>query len=175
MEIITPSLSRIDKSFDETRTQEYDLVLQVNERSCAYSVFNHGKNSYIALEAYDISLSGLAEQIHWLKNPFRSVHILVENNRSTLIPGVLFNESEKETYLNFSLDSIEDEKIRFDRLGVLEVVNIFGTGKNLDDDICNVFPDAKVCHLSSFLIETIWMNFKNLIQEKKMSYASRAI
>jgi hypothetical protein len=167
MEKAPSSFSKADRSFDETRTMDYDLVLQVAERSCAYSVFDQGRNSYIALEAYDISLSGMAEQIHWLKNPFRSVHILVENNRSTLIPGVLFNESEKETYLNFSLDSIEDEKIRFDRLGMLEVVNIFGTGKNLDDDICNVFPDAKVCHLSSFLIETIWMNFKNLIQEKK--------
>jgi hypothetical protein len=168
MEKVAPAFSKIDKSFEETRTLDYDLVLQVTDRSCAYSIFDHSKNSYIALESYDISLSGLAEQIHWLKNPFRSVHIIVENNRSTLIPEVLFEESAKETYLNFSLERYEDEKTRIDKLRRIEVVNVYGVSTNLDDEISTIFPDAKACHLSSLLIETIWMNFKNLITDKRI-------
>jgi hypothetical protein len=168
MEKTAPSFSRIDRSFEETRTMDYDLVLQVTDRSCAYSVFDHNKNSYIALESYDISLSGLAEQAHWMQNPFRSVHIIVENNRSTLMPEVLFEESEKETYLNFSLEHEDNEKIRFDRLSRIEVVNVYGVSTKLDDETSTFFPDAKVCHLSSLLIETIWMNFKNLIMDKRI-------
>ena len=168
MEKTTPSFSKVDKSLDEKRAVDYDLVLQVTDRSCAYSIFDHGKNSYIALEAYDISLSGLAEQVHWLKNPFRSVHIIVENNRSTLIPGVLFEESEKETYLNFSLEHDENERTRFDLLSRIEVVNIYGINEILANETVTIFPDAKICHLSSVLIESIWMNFKNLITDKQI-------
>jgi len=168
MEEISPAFSKIDRTFDETRTMDYDLVLQVAERSCAYSIFDHSKNSYIALEAYDISLSGLTEQAHWMKNPFRSVHFIVENNRSTLIPEVLFEESEKETYLNFSLEHDENEKIRFDKLGRIEVVNIYGINEILANETVTIFPDAKICHLSSVLIESIWMNFKNLITDKQI-------
>ena len=110
----------------------------------------------------------LIDRNQWLKNPLRSVRVIVENNRSTLIPSVLFEEAEKETYLNFSVETEIEEKVLFDRLTRLDIVNIFGVNNTLHDQITRFFPGAKICHVSSVLIESIWMNFKNLITDKRI-------
>jgi hypothetical protein len=168
MERTTPLFSKIDESFSEHNLLDYDLVLQVTERSCAYSLFDHGNNRFIALESYEVPLHLVIGQNQWMKNPFRSVRVIVENNRSTLIPSALFEESEKDTYLNFSVEPEGEEKVLFDRLTRLEIVNIFGINNDLLEQIFRVFPGAKVCHVSSLLIESIWMNFKNLITDKRI-------
>lgn len=168
MEQTTPLFSKIDKSFAETNLLSYDLVLQVTERSSSYSIFDHVNDRFIALESYGVPLPGVISRNQWLGNPFRSVRVIVENNRSTLIPSALFEESEKDSYLNFSVESGVEEKVLFDRLTRLEIVNIFGVNNMLYDQIFRFFPVAKVCHISSLLIEGIWMNFKNLIAEKRV-------
>jgi hypothetical protein len=168
MENPTPLFSKIDESFRETNLLNYDLVLQVTERSCAYSIFDHGSNRFIALETYGVPLSVVVAQNQWMENPLRSVRVIVENNRSTLIPSALFDESEKDTYLNFSVEPEAEERILFDRLTRLEIVNIFGLNNTLHDQITGFFPGVKVCHVSSLLIESIWMNFKNLITDKRI-------
>jgi hypothetical protein len=168
MEKTTPLFSKIDESFRESNSPDYDLVLQVTGRSCAYSILDHDNNRFIAIESYGVSLSTVIDQNQWLKNSLRSVRVIVENNRSTLIPSVLFEEAEKETYLNFSVEPEVDEKVLFDRLPRLDIVNIFGVSKSLHDQITGFFPGAKVCHVSSLLIESLWMNFKNLITGKRI-------
>lgn len=168
MKKTAPLFSKIDESFAENNSLNYELTFQVTDRSCAYSIFDHEKNRYVAIESYGIPLSGVIDQNQWLKKPLKSVRIIMENNRSTLIPSALFEESENETYLNFSLEPGEEEKVFFDKLSQIEVVNIYGFNKNLYDEMTGFFPGAKVCHLSSALIESIWMNFKNLITDKRI-------
>ena len=168
MDKTAPFFSKIDASFSERNLPDYDLVLQVSERSCAYSIFDHENNRFIALEAYEVPLPQLIGQNQWMKNPFRSVSIIVENNRSTLIPSALFEESEKETFLNFSMEPEVKEKVLFDRLSRLEIVNVYGVNDTLHDQIFGFFPEAMVCHVASLLIESIWMNFKNLITDKRI-------
>jgi len=168
MEQTTPLFSKIDESFTVTNLLNYDLVLQVTERSCAYSLFDHGNNRFIALESYEVPLPVVIGQNQWMKNPFRSVRVIVENNRSTLIPSALFEESEKETFLNFSMEPEVKEKVLFDRLSRLEIVNVYGVNDTLHDQIFGFFPEAMVCHVASLLIESIWMNFKNLITDKRI-------
>ena len=167
MEKTTPLFSKIDESFVESNSLNYDLVLQVTGRSCSYSIFDNGNNRYIALETYGVPLSSVIDRNQWLKNSFRSVRVIVENNRSTLIPFALFEEAEKDTYLNFSVETEIEETVLFDRLTRLDIVNIFGVSNTLYDQI-GFFPGAKVCHVSSLLIESIWMNFKNLITDKRI-------
>lgn len=168
MEKTTPLFSKIDESFTETNLLNYDLVFQVSDHSCAYSILDHVNSRFIALESYGVPLLGVIEQNQWLVKPLKSVRVIVENNRSTLIPSALFEESEKDTYLNFSAETEVEEKILFDRLTRLEIVNIFGVINDLYDQIVRFFPGAKVCHVSSLLIESIWMNFKNLITDKRI-------
>jgi hypothetical protein len=168
MEKTTPSFSKIDESFRESNSPDYDLVLQVTGRSCAFSIFDDRNNKFIALESYGVPLSLVIERNPWLKNSFRSVRVIVENNRSTLIPSVLFEEAEKGTYLNFSVEPEIEEKVLFDRLTRLDIVNIFGVSKPLHDQITGFFPGAMVCHVSTVLIESIWMNFKNLITDRRI-------
>jgi hypothetical protein len=168
MEKTTPLFSKIDESFTESSLLNYDLVLQVTERSCAYSVFDHGNNSFIALELYEAPLHEVIDRNQWLLNPSRSVNVIIENNKSTLIPSALFEESEKNTYLHFSTEPEAEEKVLSDNLNRLEIVNIFGVNNILYDQVFRFFPGAKVCHVSSLLIESIWMNFKNLITDKRI-------
>jgi hypothetical protein len=168
MEIARPLFSKTDKSFSEENLLQYDLVFQVTERSCSWSVFDHENTRYIGLESYDIPLHRLAEQVNWIKKPAKSVVFIIENNRSTLIPVTLFEDSAKETYLNFSVEQQEEEKVLVDRLTTLDIVNIYGINDLLLDYLTMIFPRAKICHISSLLIEGIWMNFKNLINDKRI-------
>ena len=168
MEKAIPFFSKIDQSFSEHNLPDYDLVLQVNERSCAYSIFDHGNNRFIALESYGAPLPGVIGRNQWLEKPLKSVSVIVENNRSALIPSVLFEESAKHTFLNFSVEPEFDEKVLFDRLTRLEIVNVFGVNNTLHDQIVRYFREAKICHVSSLLIESLWMNFKNLITDKRI-------
>jgi hypothetical protein len=164
----TPLFSKIDESFSESGLLNYDIVLLVDGNSCAYSIFDHGNNRFIAIESYRIPLPELIGQLQWLTSPARSLKIIIENSRSTLIPSPLFEESEKNSLLNFSLEPEEDEKVLIDRLTQLEMVNIFGVNNLLYDQLTKFFPGAQICHVSSVLIESIWMNFKNLIADKRI-------
>jgi hypothetical protein len=168
MKKITPLFSKIDASFGEGNLLSYDIVLQVTERSCAYSIFDHYNNRFIVLESYNDPLSAVTERNPWLKNPVRSLKVILENNRSTLIPFALFEESEKETYLNFTIESEAEENVLFDKLSGFEIVNVFGVDNTLYDQITRSFPEAKTCHISTHLIETIWLNYKNLITDKRI-------
>jgi hypothetical protein len=164
----TPVFSKIDKTFSEHNLLNYDLAFQVTEHSCAYSIFDYLNNRFIALESYDVPLPEVISKNPWLANPFRSLRVIIENNRSALIPSLLFEESEKDVFLNFSVEPEEEEKVLFDRLIRLEIVNIFGVKSTLFDQVARFFPGAGICHVSSLLIESIWMNFKNLITDKRI-------
>jgi hypothetical protein len=168
MEKIVPLFSKIDESFSEANLQNHDLVLLVSGQSCAYSIFDHRSNRFILLESYDIPLHEVVSQTRWLGDPFQSVRIIVENTRSTLIPEPLFEETEKETYLNFSTDAEPGRIVLYDRLATLEIINIFEVDNFLLEQVNRFFPGAKICHVSTHLIESLWMNFKNLITDKRI-------
>lgn len=163
-----PLVNLVDKSFDAERMLDYDLVVQVAGNSCAWSLYDHGSNRYIGIESHDVPLEKAAEKTGWLAIPARSSVVIIQNERSTLVPDALFEESRKEAYFGLMMEKQEDEEVFHDNIKPLGIVNVYGVDNGIYRNIRRLIPAARICHVSTVLIGTTWMNYKNLITGEKI-------
>lgn len=160
-------LSKTDESFDPFDTGSYSLFVQLSETHVSWCILDNEKNKYVVIESFASYLQEVAENIPWIRQPFASVCIMIENNRSTLIPSLLFDPSEKQTYLDFIHEKDDTTETLFDRLPQLDMVNVYGASANLLEAGLQVFPGAKTFHHSTALIYSICLNFKNRLSRGK--------
>jgi hypothetical protein len=160
-------ISKTDESFDPFDTSHYSLFVQISETHVSWCILDNDKHKYVVLESFASYLQELAENIPWIKQRFGSVCLMIENNRSTLIPAPLFDPEEKKSYLDFIHEFDETTETLYDRLDQLEIVNVYGASAKLLEAGLQIFPGAKTFHHSSALIHSIWMNYKNRINHKK--------
>ena len=176
---IIPIISRFDEALNKKALEElpdiskkYKLSIQLSLDGFSFCIFNSERNKYLAIESYNFQRTGsyinlckyideLFLQLSWLKKSFQSVNIIFENNKSTLVPFPLFDESEKDIYLNFNHTITNDEQIVYDKLNTLEAYNIFSLPICLNNKLKDIFPDCKISHFSSTLIESILIKYKN--------------
>jgi hypothetical protein len=160
-------LSKTDESFDPFDTGSYSLFVQLSETHVSWCILDNEKNKYVVLESFASYLQEVAENIPWIRQPFASVCLMIENNRSTLIPSLLFDPAEKQTYLDFVHEKDDSTETLYDRLPQLDIVNVYGASANLLEAGLQVFPGAKTFHHSTALIYSICMNYKNRINREK--------
>jgi hypothetical protein len=160
--------SKKDDSFDPSRTGNYDLLVRLDEWTFSYSVRDSVTGRFIVLESLKQNLEEILVQLPLLRQPFRSARILVENNKFTLVPVLLYEESEKENLLDFSVDRDNREIILADRLIHPELYNLYAVPGKMSEGIAHAFPQAKICHLSTALIESLWIGYKNQLSGRKV-------
>jgi len=158
---INKILSRIDDSFSEQNAGNYEFTLIPGEKNTSWSIFDKVKSKYILLESFGNSLAELNNAVSLFRLPYQRTRIIVENNKSTLIPEPLFDPSEISSYLSVTVDLAGQERYFSDRLNQLEIINIYAITENLARNIDLVFPKKQLLHISTILIDSIWMNFKN--------------
>ena len=116
-ESIQPIVSFIDKSFNRNRVLDYCLSFSVSDNELVYCILDSGKNKYITIESYSLnddlkqklpaetvsanSFEGILHHLNLPYNDFQSIHVIINNQKSTLIPFPLYKPEEKENYLNF--------------------------------------------------------------------------
>ena len=84
-------ISKTDESFDPFDTSDYSLFVQLSETYVSWCILDNEKNKYVVIESFASYLQEIAENIPWIRQPFDSVSLMIENNRSTLIPAPLFD------------------------------------------------------------------------------------
>lgn len=104
----------------------------------------------------------------WLHGPFRHVRVACAGDRSTLIPAAVFDPEKPERYFHFNFLPSEEEKILADHIIPLEVWNVFGIPASLSSAASSLHPRERIVHLSSLLIESVWINYKNRIGEPRL-------
>lgn len=161
-------ISKTDESFDPFDTANYSLFVQLSETHVSWCILDNEKNKYVVIESFASYLQEIAENIPWIKQPFGYVGLMIENNRSTLIPVPLFDPEEKKSYLDFIHEEDDATETLYDKLHQLEIVNVYGASAKLIEAGLQIFPGAKTFHHSSALIQSIWMNYKNRINRKKV-------
>jgi len=161
-------LSKRDELFDERQTLNYDLIIQVSTGLVSFTLYDKVINKYMFIASAVTTLTEMIEHYPWISQPFHSVKIILEHNRSTLIPSVLYDAMEKEAYLSYSLDIDKRENVLSDSLNQMEILNIYPVSSELLNTIRQVFPSAGICHITTVLIESIWINYKNLITDHMM-------
>ena len=158
---INKIISKIDDSFNERNAGDYELTLVPGETITSWSIFDKEKNQYILLESFRNRLSELDFDKSFLRLPYRKTRIIIENNNSSLIPEPLFDPSEISSYLSVTVDLTEQDRYFHNRLNQLEIINVYTIPENLIREFDPIFPEKQLFHISTVLIDSIWMNYKN--------------
>ncbi len=169
---VNPYISYFDKSFKESQTRNYVLVVHLWNKGLQFAVYNKEKNKYIGLEAFnfkDIDNVGLLPSFlgkilnhrQSFAFPYESVYFLYENRFSTLIPQPLYNEENKNLYLGFNQPFQENSRIISDVLKNNEAVNVYYIPNMVVEKVKDFWPNVRILHFSTALIETLSINFRN--------------
>lgn len=176
---LTPNISYFDKSFKESQTRNYKLSIQLWANGLVFTVYNSEKNKFLGIESYSFSDIENVNQIpsflgKVLNNrpsfafPYESVFLLYQNSFSTLIPQPLFNEDHKNLYLGFNQPFQENSRIVFDDVKNSEAVNIYYIPNLVVEKAKDFWPNVKLLHFSTALIESLSINFKNKVDTKTL-------
>ncbi len=160
--------SRKDDAFSPDRTGDYNLIACLNANSLSYCIRDAVNDKFIALETIKDTLEKILVHYPWMKRPFRSVQVVIETTKFTLVPLLLYDDSAQEKLLDFTVERESGERILSDHLQHPEVYNLYPVTESLMAQIRQNFPDSGTRHIASVMIETIWINFKNRINTKKL-------
>lgn len=109
--------------FKEDGLKGYDLVIRVSPFSINYVIGSKSTNEIIQLGSHvykndnqnDRSSSSVLEtacqEMPIIKEAFKSVNVIIVNQKCTLIPDALFNPADKEHYLSFNIDLDAEDRI----------------------------------------------------------------
>jgi hypothetical protein len=175
MQFLKPNISHIDEAFKINETEENHLFISVSLNNFSYSLWNKNSNKYIVLESYVFqkqetlfqlceNISTIAKENPILKSGFKNITVFVQNNKSTLIPKSLFDETNKEEYFKFNHLIESNEVIVYEKLPSMNAINLYTINELLIENIQTNFPNAKIIHASTPIIENLSKINKNKAQ-----------
>ena len=164
--------SFFDKSFSDSKTNEYQVFLQLSKNGLSYTVFNNQSNTFIGFENYifnevynDYSilnpLKEFLEQAPLLKKTFNKVIVSYVNNRATLIPKPIYQDSELKSYHQFNFAAQEEDVFRSDYLINVSAYNVY----SIPDYIIGAFDKIE---------NTVFHHFSTALIEASLLYAKKS-
>lgn len=178
-ELLHPHIGITGRSFNKSKTQYYILSVQCSLHGLVFVVFDTLTESYIAAEQFvfpgpknEEQLAGkikdVVSQHEWIREPFKKVNFILCNKHHTLVPDTIFNEKEKDTYLNFTINSPGDRAVTFNKVSTAKAINIFSIDKTLKEKIFFTWQNVQLFHFSTVFIESVLINFKNKADENSL-------
>ena len=176
---IKPHISYLDKSFKESHTRSYIMAMQINLHGFAFSLYSPDKNKFIGLQQYRFEKKKapgdfpmifdlILNEQPWFAFPYMDFYCLVQNSFNTLIPLPLFNKQHKNLYLGFNHPFQEDHRIVYDELKNTGSANVYYLPNPLAEKVKEFWPNARIAHYSTALIESLTVNFKNKLGQKEL-------
>jgi hypothetical protein len=181
----TVLINKLDESFNPQDTRNYGLAIIFNESAFSYCILDFRRNKFLGIQqlvridaktqhalpnakqSFDEFLRHVINAMPWLKNQYKSIKIAYEGKKCTLIPAQLFDPAEKDVYLKFCFHQSEDEMAFSDHLLPMDSHQVFSMPGPVFKTIRGHYPNIKVVHFSSVLIESIWINYKNRINANR--------
>jgi len=161
----------------------YILTIQLSKEWFSYCILDKTKNKFIALSSYSLAqkkskktknedirsyVENLTTQFSWLKNPFKKVCIIYVNQRSEIVPSLLFDPSHKEDYLDFVLSKRENEVVYYDSLPMKNVYNVYALPDQLEKQLTSIFSNCKIMHYSSTLLMNVFFRLVDKNRETQL-------
>lgn len=167
-----PYISRIDKSFKEDYSRNFQLTILLSLDGFSFSIFSPEKQRFVGLEVYhfskledELKLAAMLDEIvmnrPWIAYPYQSVVVLVDNTASALVPAALFDEKEKGTFLAFNQTYKDNSRIATDKLKNADAVNVYYLANMLAAKIKDLWANATIVHISTVLIESLLIGNKH--------------
>lgn len=96
-----------------------------------------------------------------LDQKFEQVTVIHQNNLATLVPTPLFDENELNTYLAYSIKTLETDFIAFDALQQLDIQNVYIPYVNINNFFFQKFGTFEYKHHTTVLIDKLILHAKN--------------
>lgn len=159
------SVSHLDPAFKADDSLECHLSVEFGFNGIKALVLDLRTNKYVAFEkeAYPelFTFKALNQRLvstlggsGILNKQYKSVGIAFTIPQHTLVPKGLFEPGKERDYLSFSFEETENLEMVFDELLVAAAVNIYGVDSATKNIITKQYPNARLFHHSSVLIET---------------------
>ncbi len=161
-----------DGDISEELSCNYILSIQISEEWFSYCILDKNTNRYIALSSYSLLekkskkqkdkdnrsyVERLTSQFEWLKNPFKKVCIIYVNQRSTIVPSLLFDPSHKKDYFDLVFSEREGETIYYNSLPRQNLYNVYTLPDFLEKQLIGIFKNCTIVHYSSTLLMNVFL------------------
>ncbi len=165
--------SLIDETFDINNTENYELSIQFFLNGFSFCIFDKIRQKFIFLERNtfndnDLIISEL-ENNKYFKYNYKTIKILIESEKSTLLPEGLFSDENINKIYKFNFgDKSKNETIIYNKLKTAQVYNIFTINNLLLNKIKLIFNKYNIYHQLSPFIESNLKQHKNKLQKPKL-------
>lgn len=149
-----------------TKNNIKELSIQINLNGLSFCILNRTSNTIEFLKTIVFAnklnppdvLDHLKAELSSntvFSEDFDAVLVIHQNELSTLVPKVLYNENNKADYLKFNSKILRNDFITEDEILVNESVNVYVPYVNINNYIFETFGEFVYKHSSSVLIDTI--------------------
>ncbi|MDR1526151.1 MAG: DUF3822 family protein [Dysgonamonadaceae bacterium] len=151
---------QLPENMDLSRSGQYVLILEVHAERFSFSLYNAENEQ----ESFDYCFSGdkLSDAFSQFQDaffkhdfftyPFRKILILNHTPVFTYIPNLLFEEKDKEAYIQFLFTNVSG-KILHQTLSYPEMTILHSMPEKVYDFLQRSFPEASIVHYTVPFIE----------------------
>ena len=158
----------IDNNFDKNITTSYFLSIQLALDGFSFCVLDPISNEYILFYHKNISINeslfGVTDSEiannEYLQLPYQKTFVLFQTKHNTLIPSSLFDEKQKEDYLNFCFNPNKyEEEITFShKIKMADSYCIFSIPEKFSDLLSSKFSNVFYFNQTIPFIESALLN-----------------
>ncbi|MBC8046556.1 MAG: DUF3822 family protein [Fimbriimonadaceae bacterium] len=156
----------VDASFNRNFTQHYSLLMELERQQLAFVIYDKSTGKIAALKRITfpqgINGSDFSSRLKNIINAEDILHIPVKETKISiawpafmLVPETLFEEELAGDYLKYNTHVAEKETTEVNYIRGLTIKNVFVIYKELKKYLSATFPNAKIFHTSTALLEYI--------------------
>ncbi len=149
------------------------LILQISHSEISFCIVDTLSNKVSTLGNFELeknlnltdtenSILNFINQTPILQSNFDEVLVLHNNNLSTFVPKVLFDENELSSYLQYNVKVFSSDFISFDEIQNYEMNCIYIPFVNLNNALIDCYGNFNYKHSYSILVKKILDLSKNI-------------
>ncbi|MFK7782790.1 DUF3822 family protein [Psychroserpens sp.] len=146
-----------------------DLSIQIRLSGLSFCILNRTTNTIERLQHMHLEkkatpfellnhLQTIIESNADFNQTFDSVLCIYQNELSTLVPKILFNENHLADYLKFNAKILKSDFINYDIIATNDSVNVYVPLVNVNNYLFDTFGSFVYKHASTIFIEAILQN-----------------
>lgn len=162
-----PFLELYDETLDINSTENYELSVQISSDDISFCLLDTLRNKFVMLRSYEpednsrfdpYRLNEIIRKDDFLPRKFRKTNIITPTQRSTLVPGPLFEDSRKEDYLDFNQKKADRERVMISKIKNSDIYAIFSLQEGFADLLKGLFPEGNIMHSLKPLFQYVHFN-----------------
>ena len=151
-----------DETLDINATENYDLTVELSADGLAYSILDLLRGKFVMLRHYQASVKGgedgfsLSDAFWYddfLKRRYRKVIAIMPVAESTMVPGSLYDSSNRESYYRFNRMTDGNETILSNTISMPGAAILFSPDREMNELITSRWKEVSPWHHTKPLLQ----------------------